>query len=184
MLVLTHLLDRAFQKRFCLYFTSLLKLAVLSASHLTNSTSLRPVPVGSGSSLGGGSVDHALRKDPAQFVPDLVYTLTLTYSRNPKPKPQIPNPRPQTPTLTLSLALIITCGESWSDFPHIFLRVMFIVIARTIFLGWFVYRWGNCKNDCWVNRQATFFGKREPTTSIRAPAAPGGIQLQFVEYNA
>ncbi len=44
------------------------------------------------SSIGGGSVDHALRKDPAQFAPDLVYTLTLTYSCNPKPKPQIPNP--------------------------------------------------------------------------------------------
>jgi hypothetical protein len=130
--VLTHLLDRAFQKRLCLYFTSLLKLAVLSASDLTSSTSLRPVPVGSGSFLGGGSVDYALRKGPVQFVPDLVSTLTLTYSRNPKPKPQIPNPRPQTLTLTLSLSLIITCGKSKCDFPHISLRVMFIVMARTI----------------------------------------------------
>ena len=112
-LVLTHLLPRLDQKRSCLYFTRLLKLAVLSSSDLTSSTNLRPVvSVGSGSSLGGGSVDHALRKDPAQFVPDLVYTVTLTYSCNPKPKPQIPNPRPQTPTLTLSLALIITCGDS------------------------------------------------------------------------
>ena len=79
---------------------------------VTSCTSLRPVPVGSGSFLGGGSVDYALRKDPAQFVPDLISTLTLTYSRNPKPKPQIPNPRPQTLTLTLSLALIITDGIS------------------------------------------------------------------------
>ena len=130
--VLTHLLDRAFQKRLCLYFISLLKLAVLSASDLISSTSLRPVPVGSGSFLGGGSVDYALRKGPVQFVPDLVSTLTLIYSCNPKPKHQIPNPRPQTLTLTLSLALIITCGDSRCDFPHISLRVMFIVMARTI----------------------------------------------------
>jgi hypothetical protein len=103
MLVQTHLLDRAPQKRFCLYLTSLLKLVVLSALDLTSTTSVRPVPVGSGSSLGGGSVDYALRKDPVQFVPDLVSTLTLIYSRNPtKPKHQIPNPRPQTLTLTLS----------------------------------------------------------------------------------
>ena len=33
-------------------------------------------------------------------------------------------------------------------------------------------------------RQATFFGKSEPTTSKRAPAARGGIQLRFIEYNA
>ncbi len=110
--VQTHLIDRFWKKRFCLYFTTLLKLAVLSASDLTSSTSLRPVPVGSASSLGAGSVDYALRKGPVQFVPDLVSTLTLTYSRNPKPKPQIPNLRPQTLTLTLSLALIITCGDS------------------------------------------------------------------------
>ena len=132
-LVLTHLLPRLFQKRSCLYFTSSLKLAVLSPSDLTNSTYLRPGPVGSGSSLGGGSVGYALRKNPVQFVPDLISTLTLTYSRNSKHKPQIPNPRPQTPTLTLSIALIITCGKSWCDFPHISLRVMFIVMARTIF---------------------------------------------------
>ncbi len=84
-LVLTHLLPKLDQKRFCLYFTSTLNLVVLSASDLTSSTSLRPVPVGSGSFLGGRSVDYALRKVPVQFVPDLVSTLTLTYSRNPKP---------------------------------------------------------------------------------------------------
>ena len=97
-LVLTHLLPRLDQKRSCLYFTRLLKLAVLSSSDLTSSTNLRPVvSVGSGSPLGGGSVDYALRKNPVQFVPDLISTLTLTYSRNSKHKPQIPNPRPHTP---------------------------------------------------------------------------------------
>ncbi len=132
MLVQTHLLARALQKHFCLYLALLLKLSVLSALDLTSSTSARPVPVGSGSSLGGGSVDYALRKDPVQFVPDLVSTLTLIYSCNPKPKHQIPNPRPRTLTLTLSLALVITCGDSRCDFPHISLIVMFIVMARTI----------------------------------------------------
>ena len=70
-LVEMYLLARLDQKQFCLHATSLLNLAVLFALDLTSCTSLRPVPVGSGSFLGGGSVDYALRKDPAQFISDL-----------------------------------------------------------------------------------------------------------------